>query len=99
MWREVPGSADYGPAQAGVVGRIPGSKPTGLAGSGRTLEGQKMTPQEQVTFARYKEATIRSDDTIVALEKVVLTQREVIDLLHAQIGRMEGQLAELRAAL
>ena len=58
-----------------------------------------MTPQEQVTFARYKEATVRSDDTIVALEKVVLAQREVIDLLHAQIGRMEGQMAESRAAL
>jgi len=58
-----------------------------------------MTPQEQVMFARYKEATIRSDETIVALERVVVTQREVIDLLHAQIGRMEGQLSELRAAL
>ena len=58
-----------------------------------------MTPQEQVQFARYKEATMRSDDTIVALEKVVVAQREVIDLLHAQIGRMECQLAELRAAL
>ena len=58
-----------------------------------------MTPQEQVMFARYKESTLRSDDTIVALEKVVLAQREVIDLLHAHIGRMEGQLAELRAAL
>jgi hypothetical protein len=99
MWREIPGAADYGPAQARVVGRIPGSKPTGLAGSGRTLEGEEMTPQEQVMFARYKESTLRSDDTIVALEKVVLAQREVIDLLHAQIGRMEGQLAELRAAL
>ena len=58
-----------------------------------------MTPQEQVQFARYKEATMRSDDTIVALEKVVVAQREVIDLLHAQIGRMENQLQELRAAL
>ena len=58
-----------------------------------------MTPQEQVMFARYKESTLRSDDTIVALEKVVLAQREVIDLLHAQIGRMEGQMPELRAAL
>jgi hypothetical protein len=27
------------------------------------------------------------------------TQQNVIDLLHAQIGRMEGQLGELRAAL
>jgi TolA-binding protein len=62
-------------------------------------KGKHMTPQEQVQLARYKEATVRSDDTIVALEKVIVAQREVIDLLHAQIGRMEGQLGELRAAL
>jgi len=58
-----------------------------------------MTPQEQVQFARYKEAVVRSDDTIAALEKVVAAQREVIDLLHAQIGKMENNLEELRAAL
>jgi len=62
-------------------------------------KGKYMTPQEQVLLARYKEATVRSDDTIIALEKVIVAQREVIDLLHAQIGRMEGQLGELRAAL
>jgi hypothetical protein len=99
MWREISGAADYGPAEAGVVGRVPGSKPTGLAGSGRTLEGEEMTPQEQVMFARYKESTLRSDDTIVALEKVIVAQREVIDLLHKQIGKMEHQMEELRAAL
>ena len=58
-----------------------------------------MTPTEQVQFARYKEAVVRSDDTIAALEKVVAAQREVIDLLHAQIGKMENNLEELRAAL
>jgi len=58
-----------------------------------------MTPQEQVQLARYKEATVRSDDTIVALEKVIVAQREVIDLLHKQIGKMEHQMEELRAAL
>jgi uncharacterized coiled-coil protein SlyX len=58
-----------------------------------------MTPQEQVMFARYKESTLRSDDTIVALEKVIVAQREVIDLLHKQIGKMEHQMEELRAAL
>ena len=58
-----------------------------------------MTPQEQVLLARYKEATVRSDDTIIALEKVIVAQREVIDLLHKQIGKMEGQLSELQAAL
>ena len=58
-----------------------------------------MTPAEQVQLARYKEATVRSDDTIVALEKVIVAQREVIDLLHKQIGKMEHQMEELRAAL
>jgi len=58
-----------------------------------------MTLTEQVQFARYKEAVVRSDDTIAALEKVVAAQREVIDLLHAQIGKMENNLEELRAAL
>jgi uncharacterized coiled-coil protein SlyX len=58
-----------------------------------------MTLTEQVQFARYKEAVVRSDDTIAALEKVVAAQREVIDLLHAQIGKMESNLEELRAAL
>jgi uncharacterized coiled-coil protein SlyX len=58
-----------------------------------------MTLTEQVQFARYKEAVIRSDDTIAALEKVVAAQREVIDLLHAQIGRMEQQVEELKIAV
>ena len=58
-----------------------------------------MTPQEQVQLARYKEATMRADETIAALERTVTVQREIIDLLHAQIGRMENQLQELRAAL
>lgn len=58
-----------------------------------------MTPAEQVQLARYKEATVRADETIAALERTVTVQREVIDLLHAQVGRMESQLQELRAAL
>ena len=62
-------------------------------------KGKHMTPQEQVLLARYKEATVRSDDTIIALEKVIVAQREVIDLLHKQIGKMECQMEELRAAL
>lgn len=53
----------------------------------------------EVMLARYKEAVVRSDDQIAALEKVISAQREVIDLLHAQIGRMERQMEELRAAL
>lgn len=58
-----------------------------------------MTPQEQVQLARYKEATVRLDDTIVALEKVIVAQREVIDLLHAKIGMMEREMSELRLAV
>jgi hypothetical protein len=99
VWLKVPGAADRRPAQAGVARGVSGSKPTGLAGSGRTLEGEEMTPQEQVQLARYKEATVRSDDTIIALEKVIVAEREVIDLLHKQIGKMEHQMEELRAAL
>lgn len=53
----------------------------------------------RLSLAKYKEASIRADDTITALDRVVTAQREVIDLLHAQIGRMENQLQELRAAL
>jgi len=53
----------------------------------------------QVSLAKYKEASIRADDQIAALEKVIAAQREVIDLLHAQIGKLERQMDELRAAL
>ena len=53
----------------------------------------------RLSLAKYKEASIRADDTIAALDRVVTAQREVIDLLHAQIGRMERQMEELRAAL
>ena len=53
----------------------------------------------QVSLAKYKEASIRADDQIAALEKVISAQREVIDLLHARIGQMERQIEELRAAL
>ena len=62
-------------------------------------KGKHMTPQEQVQLARYKKAALRSDDTIIALEKVIVAQREVIDLLHKQIGKLEHQMEELRAAL
>jgi uncharacterized coiled-coil protein SlyX len=58
-----------------------------------------VTPQEQVQLARYKEATMRADGTIAALERTVTVQREVIELLHEQIRKMEGQMEELRAAL
>jgi uncharacterized coiled-coil protein SlyX len=65
-----------------------------------------MTQEEQVQFARYKEATLRADstitaqrETIAALNITLQTQRHLIDLLHAQIGKMEGQMEELRAAL
>jgi len=60
----------------------------------------------EVLLARYKESSIRADDTIdaqrdaIAAQRLTLeAQREVIDLLHAQIGKMESNLQELRAAL
>ena len=53
----------------------------------------------RVSLAKYKEASIRADDTIAALERTVTVQREVIDLLHQRIGQMERQMEELRAAL
>ena len=53
----------------------------------------------EVQVSRYKGAYDRKNQAISALEKVIETQREVIDLLHAQIGKMEHQMAELRAAL
>ena len=53
----------------------------------------------EVQVARYRGAYDRKNQAIGALEKVIETQREVIDLLHAQIRKMEGQMEELRAAL
>ena len=65
-----------------------------------------MTREELVQLAKYKEASARSDDTIDALRETIAAQhltmeaqRDVINLLHAKIGKMEGQLEELRAAL
>lgn len=65
-----------------------------------------MTHDEQVQFARYKEAMLRADDTIDAQGKTIgaykvtmQTQRELIVLLQEQIRKMEGQMEELRAAL
>ena len=53
----------------------------------------------RVSLAKYKESSIRADDTIAALERTVTVQREIIDLLHSKIDKMEGQMEELRAAL
>jgi len=59
----------------------------------------------EVLLARYKEASVRADDTIeaqrsaIAAQRLTLeAQREVIGLLHEQIGRLESELAERRAA-
>lgn len=63
-----------------------------------------ITPDVQL--ARYKEAAARADDTIdaqreaIAAQRLTMeTQRQVIDLLHARIGRMEQLIEELKAAL
>ena len=53
----------------------------------------------RMTLAKHREASARADDTIAALNQTVTVQREIIDLLHKQIGKMEHQMEELRAAL
>jgi hypothetical protein len=58
-----------------------------------------MTPQQEVLLAKYREASTRADDTIFAMEATIRAQREVIDMLHAQIGKLEQQASELRTAL
>lgn len=65
-----------------------------------------MTQEEQVQFARYKEAVVRADNTITAQRKTIAalnitlqTQRHLIELLHEQIRKTEGQIEELKAAL
>jgi len=65
-----------------------------------------MTRDEEIQFARYKESVIRADDTIDTMRETIAAQQmtmqaqqDVIDLLHKQIGKMEGQLSELQAAL
>lgn len=58
-----------------------------------------MTPQQEVLLAKYREASTRADDTIFAMEATIRAQREVIDMLHAQIGKLEQQASELRAVL
>ena len=70
-----------------------------------TLVSQ-MTHEEQLQFARYKEATLRADSTITAQRKTIAalnvtlqTQRHLIDLLNEQVRKTEGQMEELRAAL
>ena len=50
-------------------------------------------------LAKYKEAAVRADDTIDALNEAVKAQREIIDLLHAKIGQMERELAETKMGL
>lgn len=47
-----------------------------------------MTPQEQVQFARYKEAVVRSDDTIAALERGQAQQEQRLKALQAEIERL-----------
>lgn len=57
-------------------------------------------------LAKYREAALRADDTIVALraavgahEHTMAAQRMVIDLLSERIGRLEREASEMRAAL
>lgn len=56
-----------------------------------------MSPE--VMLAKYKEASIRSDETIEALQKSLQLQDTVITMLHAEIARQERVIEELKAAL
>jgi uncharacterized coiled-coil protein SlyX len=65
-----------------------------------------MNSNIEAKLAALREATVRADDTIeaqgkaiTAQELTIQAQRTVIDLLHAEIGRMEREIVELRAAL
>lgn len=60
----------------------------------------------EVLLAKYREAAVRADDTIVALraamraqEHTISAQREAIKLLSMRIGRLESEAEELKAGL
>lgn len=56
-----------------------------------------MTPE--TLLAKYKEASVRADETIEALQKSVQLQDTVITMLHAEVSRLQQLVAEMRAAL
>lgn len=53
----------------------------------------------EVMLAKYKEASVRADETIDALNETVKVQRQVIELLHQKIGQLDRELNETRGAL
>jgi uncharacterized coiled-coil protein SlyX len=53
----------------------------------------------EAMLAKYKEASVRADETIEALNDTVKVQRQVINLLHEKIGAMEKEIAQLQEAL
>ena len=57
----------------------------------------QLSPELLRDYAEWVAAAQR--EAIAAQKLTMEAQREVIDLLHAQIGRMERQMEELRAAL
>jgi hypothetical protein len=57
-------------------------------------------------LAKHKEAASRADETVAALGEAIKAQREtigmyqgIVDDLHKIIGKLEQQVAELKAAL
>lgn len=65
-----------------------------------------METAKAIALARYKEACARADDTIDAQrdglrskDEVIAVQRQIIEMLHQQIGRLEQQVEELKAGL
>lgn len=56
-----------------------------------------MSPE--TLLAKYKEASVRADETIEALQRSVQLQDTVISMMQAELNRLQQLVAELRAAL
>lgn len=56
-----------------------------------------MSPE--TLLAKYKEASVRADETIEALQRSVQLQDTVINMLHAEVNRLQQLVSEMRAAL
>ena len=53
----------------------------------------------EVQLAKYKEASVRADEMIDALQNHVQLQQELIQMLQKEVDRLERLIEELRAAI
>lgn len=56
-----------------------------------------MSPE--TLLAKYKEASVRADETIEALQRSVQLQDTVISMLQDEVRRLQQLVAEMRTAL